>query len=101
MRPGPVVEGCIAPRSSGMDSDQVAPMNDDLVAGPGDPIFEIFDLNLGKMELFMRVQEVRQPVSSEPDPAKHAFLQPVCDEPNEGCVGDRIRLEDLLRRGLE
>ena len=84
-----------------MDGDQVATMDDDFVNQLGDPILEALDRDFGEMQLFVRIQQISQSVSSKPNPPKHPLLQAVGDETNEGRIRDRVRLEDFLRRGLE
>jgi hypothetical protein len=84
-----------------MDGDQVATMDEDFVDRLGDPILEVLDLDFREMQLLVLVHQIREPVSSKPDPAEHSLVQAVGDEPNEGRVGDGVRLEDFLRRVLE
>lgn len=101
MSSGPLVARLIASRSGGMHGDQLATVDDDLVDRLGDPILETLDLDLGEMKLLVRIEQIRQPVRSKPDPAKHPVVQAVGNEANERRVRYGVWFEDLLGRGLE
>ena len=42
------------------------------------------DLDVLQVKLLAAVEQVRQPIRLEPDPAKDAVLSLVCHEPDEG-----------------
>ena len=101
MSSGPLAARRIAPRSGGMHGDQIATVDDDLLDRPRDPILEALDLDIGEMELLVRIQQIGQPVGPKPDPAEDLVMVAIGDEAKERRVRHGVRLEDLLGRGLE
>src|ERR1700690_2178115 len=101
MSSGPLGARLMPSGSGAIHGDQLATVDDDLVDRLGDPILETLDLDLGEMKLLVRIEQIRQPVRSKPDPAKHPVVEAVGNEANERRVRYGVRLEDLLGCGLE
>lgn len=84
-----------------MNGDQLATLDDDLLDRTLDPVLEALDLDIGEMELRVRVQQIRQPIGPKPNPAEDPALNAVGDEANKWQFRHRVRLEDLLGRALQ
>src|SRR3972149_373668 len=101
MGSGPLAARRVAARAGGMQGDQNPTVDGDVLDRPLYPILGALDLNIGEMELLVRIQQIGQPVGPKPDPAEDLVMVAVRDEANERRVRHGVRLEDLLGRGLE
>ena len=78
----------IAARPARVNRDEVMPMDEDLVEGPHGAALEALDLDVVEVQLFMIVEQVRQSVCGQPDPAEDPVVRAVRREADERRIGE-------------